>query len=231
MMWRRFACAATMIMSRRAGRCSIARSPAGCPATDGWRRRCRGGLDSAGIAATAARLLGDRRLDAYLRVPGGPHPYDAVDERSLAGAVAARYPNIDLTIIDADHQYTEDIEPESEAALFDVPRGRGLNAGWFQPLNDAAKAAGTDVMLTGGCGNLTLSFEGVPNFAGDLGAGRWGAAWRAMATTARKRHQSVPRFLAAHVLKPVVPYELRRRRARAAAGGRYALGGLCHGVR
>ncbi len=153
-------------------------------------------------------------------MPGAAHPYDVVDERSLAKAVAARYSNIDLTIIDADHQSAADTEPESEAGLFDVPRGRGLNAGWFQPLIDAAKAAGTDVMLTGGCGNLTLSFEGVPNFADDLGAGRWGAAWRGMAATARKRRQSVPRFLAAHILKPVVPYELRRRRARAAAAGR-----------
>jgi len=188
----------------------------GCrlPASGKVATTLSGGLDSAGVTATVARLRGDRRLDAFLRVPGADHPYQVMDERALANAVAARYSNIDLTVIDENRLYDADVEPESEAGLFDVPRGRSLNASWFQPLVDRARDMEVEVMLTGGCGNLTLSFDGQPNFMHDLVTGHPGVAWRTMVSAARDRRQSVPRFLAAHLVRPLVPRELQRWRTR-----------------
>lgn len=179
-----------------------------------------GGLDSAGVAATAARLLGNRSFAAFHRAPGAPHPYDALDERALVGEVASRYPNMALTILDGDSQDYGDTEPEIDAAKYLVPRGRGPNATWFAPMSDAAAAADISVMLTGGCGNFTLSWEGRPHFGADLRAGRWGPAWRGAAMEATRRHQSVPRFLAGHLLKPIIPMALHRGRAPDGGEGR-----------
>jgi asparagine synthase (glutamine-hydrolysing) len=179
-----------------------------------------GGLDSGGIAATAARLLGDTRFDAFHRAPGGPHPYAAMDERALVAAIATQYPSIDLTIIDRNRPSPGDVEPEIDAAMMAVPRGRSVNVAWFEPLLDAAASRGVDVLMMGGCGNATLSWNGAPHFAADLRAGRWGTAWRGMALAASQRERSVPRFAAAHLLKPLVPRAMLRARSRRAAGNR-----------
>ena len=46
-----------------------------------------GGFDSGAVTATAARLLGERRLTAITRVAGAYNPYRAFDEKALAGLV------------------------------------------------------------------------------------------------------------------------------------------------
>ncbi|WP_404366559.1 asparagine synthase-related protein [Sphingomonas sp. MMS24-J45] len=177
-----------------------------------------GGLDSSGLAATAARLLGDEPLDAFHRAPGTAHPYNAMDERALVDAVVARYPNISLTVIASVRQAEEDIDPERDAAKFFVPRMRGLNAGWFAPMVDAIRASDPAVVFSGGVGNLTLSFEGDPHFAGDLRAGRCGQALRSAALAAEQRGQSLPRFVASRYIKPLLPGSLLRWRADRTAG-------------
>jgi asparagine synthase (glutamine-hydrolysing) len=67
---------------------------------------------------------------------------------------------------------------------------------------------------------VTLSWNGAPHFAADLRAGRWGTAWRGMALAASQRERSLPRFAAAHFLKPLVPRGILRARSRRAAGDR-----------
>jgi len=177
-----------------------------------------GGLDSAGVAATAARLLGDTRFDAFHRTPGAAHPYAAMDERTLVAALAALYPNMDLTIIDSDRLSPGDIEPEIDAATLAVPAGRSLNVGWFAPLIDAAGGRDIDVLLVGSSGNLTLSWDGVPHFGADLRTGHWGSAWRGMTAAAAQRGRSLPGFAAAHFVKPLLPRAIQRARNRRAAG-------------
>ncbi|MDB5674882.1 MAG: hypothetical protein JWM65_1864 [Sphingomonas bacterium] len=177
-----------------------------------------GGLDSAGVAATAARLLGDTSFAAFHRAPGAQHPYAAMDERALVAALAALYPNIDLTIIDSDQLSRGDIEPEIDAATLAVPAARSLNVGWFEPLIDAAGMRDIDVLLVGSTGNLTLSWDGRPHFGRDLRAGHWGSAWRGLAAAAAQRGRSLPRFAAQHFVKPLVPRAVQRARSRRAAG-------------
>ncbi|MFA5962617.1 MAG: asparagine synthetase B [Sphingomonas sp.] len=190
------------------------------PTQGGLGVHLSGGLDSAGLAATAARLLGDNGFEAFHRAPGAAHPYDVMDERSLVESVAARYPNMALTVIDDNRQYAADIEPEIDAARYNVPHLRTVNAGWFEPLIEAARRSGISVMLTGGCGNATLSWEGRPHFAGDLRAGRLIRTWRGMAAAAGQRQQTLPRYLAGNLVKPLLPRHLLERRARRLSGGR-----------
>ena len=177
-----------------------------------------GGLDSSGVTATVARMLGNQRFSAFNRAPGAPHPYQIMDERALAAEVAARYPNIDLVVIDDDRDPARGIEPEIDAAEMCAPRIGGLYATWFEPLILAAEDAGTDVLLSGGCGNITLSWEGRPNFGGDLRSGRWASAWQGALRTANQQGRPVGSFLAGHFVGPLMPRSLMRWRNRRAAG-------------
>ncbi len=177
-----------------------------------------GGLDSGGLAATAARALGDRGLDVFHRAPGGPFPGQIMDERALVDQLVARYPNITLSVLDGNQQYAADIEPEIDAATYLVPRSRGLNAGWFEPMDDALRKSDVTLMFSGGCGNMTLSWDGRPHFGNDLRTGHWVRAWRGVAAAAERRGQSTGRFLAGTFVRPLLPRALLRRRVARLSG-------------
>ena len=169
-----------------------------------------GGLDSAGVAATAARLLGDTPFDAFHRAPGGPHPYQVLDERALVNAVVARYPNIALTVIDSNKQYAADCEPELDAARYLTPFLRTVNAAWFEPVMEEGRARNIAVMLIGSFGNGTLSWTGEPHFWDDISAGRWGRVWRSANATAKRQQQPLWRFLASHTARTMLPRAVLR---------------------
>ena len=119
-----------------------------------------GGFDSAGIAATAARLLGERGLTAFTRVSGAYNPYTPwFDEQAFAGQVAARYPNVDWVVVDALHQAERDTQPEIEAAAMGMPTN-GFPMTWFEPVHQRAQAMGVRTLFAGGLGNATLSWSG-----------------------------------------------------------------------
>lgn len=179
-----------------------------------------GGFDSAAVTATVARLFGDRRFPAFHRAPGAAHPYDAIDETRLVQAIAARYPNIDLTIVNDDCAGVPTIDAEREGAELAVPRLASVNALWFEPLIDRVKAAGVDLLLSGGCGNLTLSWEGHPSIAADVREGRWSGAWHAARRTAAAQRRPIGRVLAAQLIRPFVPRAILRARQRWQSGGR-----------
>ena len=179
-----------------------------------------GGFDSAGVTATVARLLGDRRFPAFHRAPGGTHPYDALDETPLVEAIAALYPNIDLTIIRDDCGGIPTIDAERDAAEFAVPRMVSVNALWFQLVVDHVAAAGVDLLLGGGCGNITLSWEGRPSIAADVRAGRLAGAWQAARNSAAAQRRPLGRVLAAQLVRPFMPRAVLRARQRWQLGGR-----------
>lgn len=182
--------------------------------------KCSGGFDSAGITATVARLLGDRRFPAFFRAPGGAHPYDGLDETRLVQAIAARYPNIDLTIVADDCAAAVMIDAERDGAEYRVPRLASVNSLWFQPLIERINAAAPDLVMGGGCGNMTLSWEGRPSIAADVRAGRWASAWHAARRSAAAQRRPLGRVLAAELIRPFVPRALLRTRRRIMAGGR-----------
>ena len=178
-----------------------------------------GGFDSAGVTATVARLLGERRFPAFHRAPGGAHPYDAIDETRLVEAIGALYPTIDLKIVADDCTRVATIDAEREGAEFAVPRMASVNALWFEPLLEQVRADGVDWLLSGGCGNLTLSWEGHPSIAEDLRAGRLGRAWQAARHAAVQQRRPLGRFLAAQLIRPFVPRAVLRARQQWQSGG------------
>jgi asparagine synthase (glutamine-hydrolysing) len=178
-----------------------------------------GGLDSAGVAATVARLRAPGRVTAYHRAPGASHPYSgALDERLLVEDVARLHPNLDLRVIDDRDASRYAAEPEAEAPYTQLPHIGGVNTRWFESMVDAIATARPDVLLVGDAGNATLSWDGVPMIGTDLLRGRWDRAWDGAKGLAGRQHRSVAMAAAAHLLGPAVPRAVRRWRAQRAAG-------------
>ncbi|MEO8115171.1 MAG: asparagine synthetase B family protein [Phenylobacterium sp.] len=125
-----------------------------------------GGLDSAGVAATAARLMAPSggRVTAFTAVPRPG--YDAAlprgrfgDEGPLAAATAAMYGNIEHVKI-ASGERSPLAGLDRSFFLFEQPMLNLCNAVWVDAINDAARQRGLSILLTGQSGNLTLSYDG-----------------------------------------------------------------------
>lgn len=133
-----------------------------------------GGLDSASVAATAARLLDDAgHVTAYTSVPreGFAGGRRLVDEGPLAAGVAAFYPNMEHVRIRAGATSPLDALGRN-AFLYERPYLNLCNGVWIDAINDDAKRRGLHVMLTGSAGNAGFSFDGMPRFAELLRGGR-----------------------------------------------------------
>ncbi|QNA82830.1 hypothetical protein G4G27_01470 [Sphingomonas sp. So64.6b] len=198
------------------------------PVSGGVAAMLSGGLDSTGVAGTAARLLGDRRIAAYTRVPGADHPYDTLDEATLARQLVGSYGNIDWAVIDDDYQMARDLEPELEASILGQPRNGGFNPSWYRPLLDAVEQSGANVLLNGGMGNMTLSWSGVPPYVENLRRGRLIAAARVALDTARVQHRSLHDVIRKDLIPAVEPRGLRLWRWKRHDGGAPAM--LRHSV-
>lgn len=132
------------------------------------------GLDSASVAATAARLLGPEMLHAFTAVPGpgAPVPHTGIgDEGPIAAGVAALYANIDHVKVRGDGRSPLPLL-DKHFDLYQRPVMNPWNAVWGEAINDAARRRGVGVLLTGQMGNFTLSYDGVPYLAQLLGGGR-----------------------------------------------------------
>jgi len=155
-----------------------------------------GGLDSTSVAATAAPLLARRgeRLAAFTAAPRDGYrepgaPGWLVDEAALAGTVAAKYENVDLSVTRSEGLFFLDgLDRFLDAAEmpYEAPAGRV----WYEGIMAEAQRRGIHVLLTGKCGNWTVSWNGSGLIRSLVGTGRWAAAWRetrALARTSRVR--------------------------------------------
>ncbi|QNQ10183.1 hypothetical protein H3Z74_02745 [Sphingomonas alpina] len=179
------------------------------PSNGGVAAMLSGGFDSTGVVGTAARLLGDRRISGYTRVPGAAHPYDTLDEAALARQLAGSYANIDWTAIDDDIEMRRDREPELESSILGMPYTGAFNPSWYQPLLDAVERSGARVLLNGGMGNMTLSWSGVPPYADHLRRGRLIAAVRVAMDTQRTQQRSLLNVLRKDMIPAIEPRSLR----------------------
>jgi asparagine synthase (glutamine-hydrolysing) len=118
-----------------------------------------GGLDPASVAATAAPLLAKRgeRLVAFTGAPERP-----IDEAPLAGAVAARHENLDLSVVRAQGLFLDGLDRYFDASdlPYDLPQTGTASRGWQEGVLAEAQRRGIAVLLTGTCGNLTVSWQG-----------------------------------------------------------------------
>lgn len=179
-----------------------------------------GGFDSAGVTATAARLLGDRRLTAMTRVAGAHDPYQSrwFNERALAGLVAARYENIDWLVLDELHLHDRDIHPEWESAAMAMPTNAQQTT-WFEPVETRADALGVRTMLDGGWGNATLSWPGNALCFEQVRSGRIVSAVRDVVLRARRAGKRAWPEVRRELVASLEPRTLRRwRRDRKAEG-------------
>lgn len=173
-----------------------------------------GGLDSTSVAATAAPLLAERgeRLAAFtgapregFRMPGAPEWL--VDEGAMAGTVAARYGNIDLSIFRAEGQFFLDgLDRFFDAA--ELPFEAAPNRIWYEGILAAAEQRGIRVLLTGKCGNWTISWPGADLVRSLIDSGRWIRAWReARALNPGGRPPAVAATLLRTGLKARLPWQ------------------------
>lgn len=142
------------------------------------------GLDSSAVATTAARLLAPRggRVVAFTGVPrvgyDGPSSRGWFnDEGPLAAATAAMYPNIEHVLIRSTRQSPLD-GLDRAFYLNDQPAPSLSGIDWVSAINRAARERKLTVMLTGGLGNMTLSYTGEELLTELLLAGRFIRLWR-----------------------------------------------------
>ena len=124
------------------------------------------GLDSGGIATTAAKCLAERGtlLHAYTFRPQPSAlahlPAKLLcDESVLAAEVARPFPNIrHHPVIAVGRHLLSDQDAWSDIA--GEPFLNPINLGWIHAIHSAARNHGVSVLLTGVQGNLTLTYDG-----------------------------------------------------------------------
>ncbi|WP_294190482.1 asparagine synthase-related protein [uncultured Sphingomonas sp.] len=121
-----------------------------------------GGLDSSSVTASAALALSPDTLHAFTAVPGTPTPVGAGrigDEGPLAAALAQRYPNVAHVLVRGQGASPLPLL-DRHFDLYQRPITNPCNAVWGEAINDAARARGVRVLLSGNMGNFTLSHDG-----------------------------------------------------------------------
>jgi asparagine synthase (glutamine-hydrolysing) len=142
-----------------------------------------GGLDSTSVAAVAAPLLAKRgeRLAAFTGAPmvgfREPDPPGwLLDEAPLAAEVAGRYGNVDHFVVRAPGLFLDQLDRYFDAA--EVPYTGTASRVWYEGIMAAAQRRDISVLLTGKCGNYTVSWPGTGLIRSLVGKGRWRRAWR-----------------------------------------------------
>ncbi len=138
-----------------------------------------GGLDSAAVAATAARLLAPEqgKVVAFTSVPregyDGVVPRNRVgNEGPLAAATAALHANIEHVLVRPDQSGLL-AGMDRDFHLLDRPLLNPCNQRWWNRINAEAQSRGIAVMLTGALGNMTISYAGWERLPELAAKGRW----------------------------------------------------------
>jgi asparagine synthase (glutamine-hydrolysing) len=175
-----------------------------------------GGLDSTSVAATAAPLLAQQgeRLTAFTAAPRDGYtepgaPRWLVDEAPLARTVAARYENIDLNVTRSEGLFfLNGLDRFFDAA--EVPYEATSSRVWHQGIMAEAQRRGVRVLLTGKCGNWTVSWSGEGLIRSLVGTGHWSAAWReTRALESTDRARPVARAFVGRGLIPQLPWRVQ----------------------
>lgn len=172
------------------------------------------GFDSSTVTAVAAAQLASRgeSLLAYTSVPregfadrtrGGTY----ADEGPGARAVAALYPNIEHCLVSSDGTSAlEGLDFAIEA--HDRPTLNPCNGVWVDRIRSLASARGVRVLLNGGIGNTSISYDGRALLPALFGRGRW-IRWQHEAHALLRAYPGLRwRRLLAHSLAAWMPQAL-----------------------
>ena len=148
-----------------------------------------GGLDSAAVATSAARLLAPvgGEVFAFTAVPAAPGLSGTgriEDEGPLAAATAARHANITHIPIVAARASPLDFL-DRDLCLNEQIVANICNNVWLGAINDAARERGLSVLLTGSMGNLSFSYSGQEALSHLFVRGQWGRLARLVAALRR----------------------------------------------
>lgn len=135
------------------------------------------GFDSAAVATSAALQMAPGKLFAFTAVPrqgyDGPDPRNRFgDEGPGAAATAARHANIEHVLIRTPGQSPLD-HLDRHYFLFERPVLNLCNKVWSDAINQAARDRGLRILLTGGMGNMTISYDGITLLPTLIRTGRW----------------------------------------------------------
>lgn len=142
-----------------------------------------GGMDSPTVAVTALAALAEAapesRMVSFTARPASGWEYPlgpnvVGDESPLVRKLAEKHPRLDARFFDVagvpvDHLLDRVVE------LAEGPPRNVENLPWVHEGLRLARETGTRVVLTGGSGNATLSYDGLARFPSMLRAGRFGA--------------------------------------------------------
>ena len=169
------------------------------------------GYDSSTVTAVAARLLAARgdRLTAYTSVPregfAGPVPKGRESDESIAAAaLVARLPNVDHVILRAAHRAIM-ADCRAQAHLLGRPVRNPCNTPWMVAIEEDAAARGATVLLTGQCGNATISLTGRQLLPVLLRQGRWIEWWREASAMRQRRTLRATAGVVKQSVAPLLP--------------------------
>jgi asparagine synthase (glutamine-hydrolysing) len=173
-----------------------------------------GGLDSSGIAATAARLGRAERITLCTVVPPAGTTIDVgdtryADEHDKMAALSRMYPELEVRLV------TEGPHPleQDDTRLFariGTPIMNASNLGSITHVCDAIAAAGHRAMIVGNYGNFGLSWSGRYSLRALLAGGQWISFAREFAAVMRHEGRGPLRTFAGEVALPALPVAARR---------------------
>jgi asparagine synthase (glutamine-hydrolysing) len=176
------------------------------------------GLDSSSVTALTARQLAEKgqRLLAFTAVPdadfdGSAYRSRIWDEGPLARQVAELYPNIDHILVSNGAGSLFDSFDETGAT--GMPVMNPMNQIWTSAIGRAAQQRGVSVLLDGGMGNMSISYDGFGFLARLARTGDWITLAGHLA--ALHRQGTAWRSIANRIFIPLLPQHLRRRVRRA----------------
>ena len=166
-----------------------------------------GGLDSSGVAATAARITSPETVFGLTAVP--PEDFQGLnktgkysDERSYVRALEAMHDNLRIETVSPGASEPIEDDPRSLFALTGMPMRNVHGVAWFGPAWRRAAALGASTLLTGDFGNMSLSYNGSQRLEALRAEGKWGS-WAAEVGQFARIHGLSPwRMLVRQLMPP-----------------------------
>jgi asparagine synthase (glutamine-hydrolysing) len=189
------------------------------------------GLDSSSVTATAARVSpAGGRVIAFTAVPReGYRPADETwrieNEGVHAAHTASLYSNIEHVLIGSRGR-SPFAGLDRSFFLHEQPMLNICNSTWVDAINDAARARGLRVLLTGALGNFTISYSGVEWLSRMISTGRW-IEWAGTAAALRRRREIGRKELLTSSLGPLMTAAMWRRAVLATRGTDLRLASYC----
>jgi asparagine synthase (glutamine-hydrolysing) len=173
-----------------------------------------GGLDSSGVAATAARLGLGERLDCYTMVAPADTQVDFGkwryrDDRHKVQVLARMYPQLRIHFYTPPINHPLDVDPTRFFIQKNSPARNASIIGQYDALMATATAKHR-ILIEGRYGNTGLSWDG-PDALFDLFRARqWTHFIKELRTTARDDGRGLARTFYTGVVSPAIPHRLRR---------------------